>query len=119
MTRRLHVLVVEDDQLVSEVVEAALESSFDTTLAENSADAMRRLLEGGFDLMLLDCTLPGGLDVNLVPQADRLSVPVILMSGDPAKLEQIGNKPRPFVRKPFSLKNLVETVERTLRDVVR
>jgi DNA-binding response OmpR family regulator len=59
----------------------ALEGIYQTTRAETSAAALDRLRAGGIDAMLLDCTLPGGLDPHLVPMADRSGVPVILMSG--------------------------------------
>jgi len=116
MTGRSHILVVEDDPLVSEVVAAALDDTYETSLVETAAEAMARLDRGGIDLMLLDCTLPGGLDVRLLPQADQSGVPVILMSGDPARMERLGDQPRPFVTKPFSLTALLETVERVMRE---
>jgi DNA-binding NtrC family response regulator len=116
MAVRSHILVVEDDPLVSEVVAAALDDDYDTSLVETSAEAMECLDRGGIDLMLLDCTLPGGLDVRLIPQADRTGVPVILMSGDPARMERLVDQPRPFVTKPFSLTSLLDTVERVMRE---
>lgn len=116
MTGRSHILVVEDDPLVSEVVAAALDDDYDTSLVETAAEAMERLGRGGIDLMLLDCTLPGGLDVRLIPQADQSGVPVILMSGDPARMERIGDQRRPFVSKPFTLTSLLDTVERVMRE---
>jgi DNA-binding response OmpR family regulator len=116
MERRSHILVVEDDPLVSEVVTAALDDSYETSLVETSAAAMERLGRGGIDLMLLDCTLPGGLDLALIPKADGAGVPVILMSGDPARMERLVDQPRPFVTKPFTLTALLATVERVMRE---
>lgn len=102
--------------MVSEVVAAALDDVYETSLVETAAEAMARLDRGGIDLMLLDCTLPGGLDVRLLPQADQSGVPVILMSGDPARMERLVDQPRPFVTKPFTLTSLLETVERVMRE---
>jgi DNA-binding response OmpR family regulator len=116
MASRSHILVVEDDPLVSEVVAAALEDAYETSLVETSAAAMERLGRGGIDLMLLDCTLPDGLDAQLIPQADQSGVPVILMSGDPARMEDVADQPRPFVTKPFTLAGLLETVGRVIRE---
>jgi DNA-binding NtrC family response regulator len=115
MASKSHILVVEDDPLVSEVVAAALDDVYETSLVETSAEAMERLGQGGIDLMLLDCTLPGGLDAELIPQADQSGVPVILMSGDPARMDRLVDQPRPFVTKPFTLAGLLETVERVMR----
>jgi len=104
------ILVVEDDPLVSEVVIDALDGLYDTSRAENSAAAMECLRAGGIDAMLLDCTLPGGLDPHLVPFADDAGVPVILMSGHPDMMERVPGTPRPCIQKPFSLTALLTTI---------
>ena len=83
------ILVVEDDPLVSEVVVDALDGIYYTSRAETAAAAMECLRAGGIDAMLLDCTLPGGLDPHLVPMADDTGVPVILMSGHPDMMERV------------------------------
>jgi DNA-binding response OmpR family regulator len=114
MHGRRHILVVEDDPLVAEVIAAALEDDYTTSLVETSAAALRRLSEGGIDLMLLDCTLPDGIDSGLIPTADRGGLPVILMSGDRQRMEGLTTKPRPFILKPFSLADLVAAVERAI-----
>jgi DNA-binding response OmpR family regulator len=114
MTERTHILVVEDDPLVSEVIAAGLEDRFQTSVVETAADALQVLVRGDVDLMLLDCSLPGGLDPALLPAADRLGAPVILMSGDHTRIEGIGGNSRPFVLKPFTLTSLIETVDQVL-----
>jgi DNA-binding response OmpR family regulator len=105
------ILVVEDDPLVSEVVVDALDGLYDTRRAENSADAMVALQAGGIDAMLLDCTLPGGLDPLLVPMADNSGIPVILMSGHPDMMERVPGSQRPCIQKPFSLTALLAMIE--------
>jgi DNA-binding response OmpR family regulator len=106
-----HILVVEDDPLVTEVVVDALDGLYDTSHAETAAAAMQCLKAGGIDAMLLDCTLPGGLDPHLVPMADDSGVPVILMSGHPDMQERVPGVPRPCIQKPFSLTALLATIE--------
>ena len=64
--------------------------------------------------MLLDCTLPGGVDVNLIPEADRNGTAVVLMSGDPGRMAKLTDQPRPFVLKPFTLIGLLDTVRGVL-----
>ncbi len=114
MAERTHILVVEDDPLVSEVIAAALDDAYRTTLVGTATEAIALLRNDTVGLMLLDCTLPGGVDANLIPEADRIGTPVILMSGDHARIEKLGVKPRPFVLKPFTLASLVATVEQVL-----
>jgi len=110
MTEKNAILVVEDDALVSEVVAAALDDEYPTTIVETSSEALTLLRGGGFRLMLLDCTLPGGVDEDLIPEADRTGTAVILMSGDPSRMAKLTDQPRPFVLKPFTLSGLLDTV---------
>ena len=106
-----HILVVEDDPLVSEVVVDALDGVYDTSCAETAAAAIECLRAGGIDAILLDCTLPGGLDPHLVPMADNSGVPVILMSGHPDMMDRVPGAARPCIQKPFSLTTLLAAIE--------
>lgn len=110
------ILVVEDDPLVCDVVVDALEGYYFTSRADNSAAAIECLRAGGIDAMLLDCTLPGGLDPHLVPMADDTGVPVILMSGHPDMMERVPGTPRACIQKPFSLAALLTTIESVIAD---
>jgi DNA-binding NtrC family response regulator len=114
MTEKHRILVVEDDSLVSEVIAAALDDTYPTTIVETSGEALALLQRGGFRLMLLDCTLPGGVDADLLPEADRAGTAVILMSGDPGRMSKLTDQPRPFVLKPFTLSGLLGAVESVL-----
>ncbi len=114
MSEKSHVLVVEDDPLVSEVIAAALEDDFETTIVESAAAALEALSRRAVRLMLLDCTLPGGLDPELIPAADTAGAEVILMSGDRGRIEEVGGAPRPYILKPFTLTQLLDTVEQVL-----
>jgi DNA-binding NtrC family response regulator len=116
MAYRSHILVVEDDPLVSEVVLAALEDFYQTSCAETAVAALERLRAGGIDAMLLDCTLPGGLHPQLVPEADETGVPIILMSGHPEMLDSVPGAARPFILKPFSLTSLLTAVEQVIQN---
>ncbi|MFL5281353.1 MAG: response regulator [Rhodopila sp.] len=114
MSERSQILVVEDDKLVSEVIEAALDVDYRITVVETASAAVELLRKGGIRLMLLDCTLPGGLDADLLPQADRQGTLVIMMSGDPGRMDALAAQGRPFVLKPFTLGELVTAVQRVL-----
>jgi len=105
------ILVVEDDRLVFDVVVDALDGLYDTSRAETAAAAIEQLRAGGIDAVLLDCTLPGGLDPHLVPMADDYGIPVILMSGYPDMMDRVPGVPRPCIQKPFSLTALLDTIK--------
>ncbi len=114
MTEAIHILVVEDDPLVSEVIAATLDDDYRTTVVGSATDALDHLRGGDIRLMLLDCTLPGGVDANLIPAADQAGVAVILMSGDRARIDKFAGSGRPFVLKPFTLVGLLTAVEQVL-----
>jgi DNA-binding NtrC family response regulator len=114
MTDKNAILVVEDDPLVSEVIAAALDDFYLIKVVESASEAMSSLREGKFRLMLLDCTLPGGVDPELIPEADRRGAAVILMSGDPGRMAKLSDQPRPFVLKPFTLTGLLDSVRSVL-----
>jgi DNA-binding response OmpR family regulator len=114
MMEKSEILVVEDDPLVSEVIAAALDDGYSITIVETATAAMEILRRGGVRLMLLDCTLPGGVGVDLIPVADQAGTAVVLMSGDPQRMTKLTDQPRPFILKPFSLAGLLDTVETLL-----
>ena len=114
MDKRRHILVVDDDPLVAEVIAAALEELYETSHVATSAAALDLLSSLTADLMLLDCTLPDGVDPDLVPAANQAHVPVLFMSGDRERMERLTSEPRPFILKPFTLKDLLAAVEREI-----
>ncbi|WP_428532001.1 response regulator [Rhodopila sp.] len=114
MSEQNRILVVEDDPLVSEVITAALDDTYRITVVDNASAAVDLLQDREFRLMLLDCTLPGGVDINLIPEADKAGTAVVLMSGDPGRMAKLTEQPLPFVLKPFSLSGLIDTVEAVL-----
>lgn len=114
MSRRARILVVEDDPLVGEILLDAFQDDYDATQVEDARSGLQRLRDGGIDLVLLDCTLPGGLGDELIPQSDRAGIPILLMSGNPDMASQIGGD-RPFILKPFTLSQLIAAVEQLLR----
>ncbi len=114
MTDRVTVLVAEDDPLVSEVIASALEDEYAVACVGTSLAALEALRDGTAGLLLLDCTLPGGIDPALLAEADRTGVPVVLMSGDAARADNVAGPERPFLLKPFTLGALADAVAAVL-----
>ncbi|MBV9777784.1 MAG: response regulator [Acetobacteraceae bacterium] len=104
------ILVVEDDPLVSETILCVLEEHYQVTLASSASAAASRLRDEAFDLVLLDCILPGGGVADLVAHAERRGAVVVLTSGDPGQIEAQGGGRRPFLAKPFSLNRLLDVL---------
>ena len=108
MAGRRHILVVEDDSLVADVILEALDEVYATSHVGGVEGALERLRGGGIDLILLDCSLPGE-PAQMLIEAEREGIPIILMSGDPEMAERLGGGRR-FVPKPFTLSVLRGTI---------
>lgn len=111
MARKKRVLVVEDQAQIAGLIADALSDSYEAICAPTVPEAVEHLLGGEVDLVLLDCVLPGGTMWQVVLDADRLGVPVVLMTGDPAQMLEIKGGPRPYILKPFSIAKLLDVID--------
>jgi DNA-binding response OmpR family regulator len=107
--RRL--LVVEDQESLSTVIAEGLAPSFEVLCSATVADGVELLLAAAVDVVLLDCVLPGETMWQIVLEADRQQVPVVLMTGDPARMKEARAEARPYILKPFTLTDLKRVLE--------
>jgi CheY-like chemotaxis protein len=109
MSRRtdpIHVLLVEDEFLISEVIAQALsEQGFAVQTAVNAADALRHLAVDQVDVLFTDINLPGGMDgAALARRARQLqpNLPVVYASARLATLKPADRVPGAIlVPKPY------------------
>jgi two-component system, OmpR family, response regulator len=111
MPRLLRVLVVEDQALIAGLIADALSDTYEAICAPTVPEAVEHLLTNSIDLVLLDCVLPGGTMWQVMLDADRLGVPVVLMTGDPGQMREIEGGPRPYILKPFSIAQLLDVID--------
>ena len=116
----LHVLLVEDDPEVRQVVLRFLDALECQTTACSSAEQALLVLEGeqGFDLLLSDIALgPGmrGTELAHQAQASRPDMAVLLMSGFSEELLQADRESPPgweLLRKPYGREELADAIAR-------
>jgi DNA-binding response OmpR family regulator len=119
------VLVVEDDDTLSEVVVGYLaRAGLRPTRVADGVDALVKAREDPPDLVLLDLMLPGldGLEVFRRLRADRPTLPVIMVTARGEEEDRIlglGMGADDYVTKPFSARELVLRVESLLRRASR
>jgi CheY-like chemotaxis protein len=86
----MHILVVDDDALAGEMTGSILEDAgFRVTLSDNGLDAMDRLGQADYDLVVSDMNMPmvDGLELFATLREQGNHTPFILVSGDdPATL---------------------------------
>lgn len=113
-------LVVEDDETIAEVVAYQLErEGYGVTVAGDGVEALERLQENEYDLVILDLMLPrlSGLDVLRMLRRGS-EVPVIVMSardGDADQVSALDLGADDYVTKPFSVRQLLARVAAILR----
>ncbi|MDT0449364.1 response regulator transcription factor [Streptomyces hesseae] len=117
-----HILVVEDDPTVAEVVTGYLQKAGHTvTRTENGEAALTEAARHRPDLVVLDLMLPGGLDGLEVCRALRRThdhLPVIMLTARGDEEDRILGLEvgaDDYVTKPFSPRELVLRVESVLR----
>jgi DNA-binding response OmpR family regulator len=111
-----HVLIVDDEPYVCNMVQLALEARVDyrVSRALSGPAALQKLDQDRPDLAILDIVLPGMSGIDLARAASARGIPLIMATGysDTATdFQQLG---WPMLRKPFAMKELFERVERTL-----
>ena len=120
-----HVLVVDDDPTVSDVVRRYLElAGFEATMAADGLSALAAVRERRPDLVVLDLMLPGmdGLEVCRRLRDDDAEVPVIMLTalGEEAdRVVGLSLGADDYVTKPFSPRELVLRVQSVLRRSAR
>jgi DNA-binding response OmpR family regulator len=108
--RKVQILVVDDEMPTSAAIADTLGAIYEVLCAHTVEDALDQLLANAVGLVLLDCVLPGGTMWQVLLEADRQQVPVVLMTGDREQMREIAGGPRPYVLKPFSVAELLHAV---------
>src|SRR3984885_13160969 len=120
MTTQQHVLVVDDDHHIRELIARTLiQDGYKVDIAKDGADAWKALNDVSYDLLITDHKMPRVTGVELIKklQSEDMTLSVILMSGTmPA--EEL--KLHPWLRidamlpKPFDIPELLSAVEKVL-----
>jgi two-component system, NtrC family, sensor kinase len=115
----LHVLVVDDEQVVRDVVCHVLElHGYDVDTASDSTQALAHLAVNEYDAMLTDLRMPGELDgMGLLKRVQAshpaLAQRVVFMTGDILEDEVFREVERlglHYVKKPFDIRELARVV---------
>lgn len=114
MASRWHILVVEDEPSVLEVLQATLEESYRVSSVGTVGDACAFLRTSQVDLVLVDWGLPDGHGDVVAAYAETRDVAAIMMSGYPNGMDGVQNDSRPYLMKPFGHATLSAAVSSVL-----
>ena len=122
----LSILVVEDDEATAELVRTILnlELGWGATVVHDAAAAREVFKHVRIEVLVVDVNLPGisGLELLELLRKDPhwQEPPVILMSAHPDQPDLRGlawhDGGLNFIRKPFDVDQLVETVKRAIEE---
>ena len=113
-------LYVEDDPVAFEVVKSFLKDICDIDWATNSDDALKKISEKNYKLILMDIHLPKGLSGLELTQILRKNpeysgVPIIAVTAYAMAREKdeiLKNGCNDYIAKPFTKKILIETLQK-------
>ncbi len=106
-----HILLVEDDaDLIGVLVEVLEGAGYRVSAAMRRTEARTLLRKGDVDLVVTDSMLRGGNGDDVAKAAGRRQVPIIMISGEPERIERLSAGPAPFLAKPFRAADLLRLV---------
>jgi DNA-binding NtrC family response regulator len=113
------VLVVDDEEIIRNFLSEVLDDKYNVSLASDGDEAIEQIKKRRFDLIITDLKMPRvpGEEVVKVAQQQDPTSKVIVISGFSSLYtvsQSISNGACAFLSKPFSIKELMETVAKAV-----
>tara|TARA_B110000971_G_scaffold166954_1_gene171088 strand:- start:813 stop:1490 length:678 start_codon:yes stop_codon:yes gene_type:complete len=117
---KYHILVVDDDDRIRELVKEYLnESGFIASTANNAEEAKTKLRYFKFDLMVLDVMMPGQNGFELTKEIRvNLNIPIILLTAKGEvenRIEGLEIGADDYLSKPFEPKELLLRIKNIIK----
>jgi two-component system phosphate regulon response regulator OmpR len=116
-----HILIVDDDRRIRELLKSYLkDNGFRATAAASAAEAREAMHGLAFDLMIVDIMMPGESGIELVKslRAGNAAVPVLMLSalsGSEHRIEGLASGSDDYLPKPFEPRELLLRIQSILR----
>jgi CheY-like chemotaxis protein len=110
------VLVVDDEVLVAMLIADMLEDLGHEVVgpAHSLDDGLSLAQAGAFDCAILDISLNGRSSVPIADSLREQGIPFMFASGYPPDANEAGFQGVPLLQKPFNMRQVEETLERTV-----
>src|SRR5215213_3386646 len=113
------ILIVDDEVEITEILADLLSEEYECLRAASAEEALARLHEGEFQLVISDITMPGMSGLDMIPHAKELSpdTVVVMISGMQTVESAIGALRLgafDYLMKPFDLRQVEAVVKRAL-----
>jgi DNA-binding NtrC family response regulator len=115
------ILVVDDEEIIREFLYEVLCEDFQITLAGDGDEAIDKLSQAEFDLVITDLKMPriSGEEVVKYAKSRNAKCPVIVISGYSslfAASESVNHGACAFLSKPFSIVELTKAIDQCLKE---
>ncbi len=118
-TGRKHILIVDDEPQIGEVVGEYLKrDGFATTVLGTKLEALNALAATAPDLVILDITLPDGSGLDVLRSIQPRRIPTILLTARAAETDRVVGLELgadDYICKPFSPREVLARVRSVLR----
>jgi DNA-binding NtrC family response regulator len=116
--KQASILIVDDEEIIRDLLAEVLED-YEISLAADGSEAIDRLKERRFDLVITDLRMPNvsGEEVVRFAREHNANQQVIVISAYSSLhtvSQSISNGACAFLSKPFSIKELIQSVETAL-----
>lgn len=118
------ILIVEDDEEIALLERDYLEvSGYAVTVRKEGTGAVEEVLEGGYDLLILDLMLPGVDGYEICRQVrDKTDIPILMVTAKTETIDKIrglGLGADDYIAKPFDPAELLARVQAHLKQYER
>jgi DNA-binding response OmpR family regulator len=116
MGQSKHILVVDDNGDVRDVIVASLQTHDFRVSSAPGGSVMRDFLETGdtVDCVILDALMPGEASASLALHLKERGIPVVMISGSPEAMKYAMDNGLQLLRKPFHPQELYSAVNTAL-----
>jgi heavy metal response regulator len=117
----MHILVVEDERKVASFIKRGLQAAhYSVDVEHDGAAGLNRLLEHGYDLLILDVMLPrlDGLSLMKEIRQRQINIPVLLLTARVTVADKVTGLDLgadDYLTKPFVFEELLARVRALLR----
>jgi CheY-like chemotaxis protein len=116
MPSRFHVLIVDDEPLIVEVLQETLDLEYQVGSVNTVGQALAFLQTAHVDVVLVDKVLPDGSGAEVARVAETFGAAVIEMSGYPQDVDDRQRSQRFYLCKPFGPGAVLSAVESALHN---
>lgn len=115
------ILVVDDDPMIRNMLSEILKPrGYELDLSEGSGDALEKLIDYKYQLLLLDANLPGisGFELLKYCKKHHPDIEIIMITGNPElddAISTVKDGAFDYIAKPFSIEKLVTRVTEALK----